>query len=103
MQRRDSMDFIWEIANEGDILTKDILNQIAHRVTIAAFEDRYVAKKMTGEWIIFLKRDGLNHYLCLGTHTTGDQRLFEKITGMCAIDFPGLPQWLAEAADGIRV
>jgi hypothetical protein len=97
MNRPGSMDFIWEIAKEGDLLTEEIVNQIAHHVTMTAYEERFAAKKMTGEWIIFLKHNGLNYYLCLGTHLTGDQRILDKITSICSLDFPELPNWLADA------
>jgi len=97
MSRRDSMDFIWEIANEGDLLTEDIIKQIAHRLTITAFEKRSATKKMTGEWIVFLKHDEMNYYLCLGTHQTGDQRILDKIDSICRLDFPDLQAWLAAA------
>jgi len=95
--RRDSMDFIWDIAKEGDILTEDIIKQIAHRLTITAFQERSASKKVTGEWIIFLKRGGVNYYLCLGTHQTGDQRILDKITSICSLDFQDLQSWLIEA------
>jgi hypothetical protein len=103
MNRRDSMDFIWEIAKEGDIFTEEIFNQIVHHVTITAFEERHDAKKLTGEWIFFLRRNELNYYLCLGTHQTGDQRLHDKVVSLCALDFPELPEWMAEANDAVGV
>lgn len=97
-QRKRSMDWIWDVAKEGDILTEELINQIAHRMTVGAFESRHAAKQITGEWIIFLPRSGLNYYLCLGTHGTGDDRLAEKITTLCVRDFPELLGWIAEAA-----
>jgi hypothetical protein len=103
INRRGSMDFVWDIAKEGDLLTEEILAQIAHHVTITAFEERHDAKQITGEWIIFLRRNQQNYYLCLGTHQTGDQRLYEKIIGLCGMDFPELGSWLTEAGDALSV
>lgn len=93
-QRKGSMDWIWEIAQEGDVLTEELISQIAHRMTIGAFESRHAAKQLTGEWIIFLPRDGLNYYLCLGTHRIGDDRLDDKIRTVCSLDFPEIAQWI---------
>lgn len=100
-QRKDSMDWIWDVAKEGDIMTEQLVKQIAHRMTVGAFESRHAAKQITGEWIIFLPRAGFNYYLCLGTHKTGDKRLDEKIRLLCLMDFPKIVQWIDEAASDI--
>lgn len=97
-QRKGSMDWIWDIAEEGELLTEQLIGQIAHRMTVDAYESRYEAKLITGEWIIYLPRAGLNHFLCLGTHETGDKRLDEKIRKLCVLDFPDIAQWIDEAA-----
>lgn len=102
MQRGDARDWIWEVAKEGDILTEQVINRIAHRFTIKAFEDRHAAKQMTGEWIVFLPRDGLNYYLCLGTHATGDAKLHDKIVTLCALDYPDIATWLSDAAADVQ-
>ncbi len=99
MVRDDPEKLIWEIANEGDLLNEEIIEQIVHRFTTVAYEKRWAANQITGEWIVFLKRDGLNYYLCLGTHQTGDERLHDKIRAMCFSDFPNIDLWLAEAAN----
>jgi hypothetical protein len=87
-QQKGSMDWIWDVAKEGDIMTQELISQIAHRMTVQAYENRHAAKQITGEWIIYLPHYGLNHYLCLGTHLTGDERLDEKIRALCVLDFP---------------
>lgn len=97
-QRKGSMDWIWDVAKEGDLMTKELLGQIAHRMTIGAYESRYASKQITGEWIIYLRRGDLNFYLCLGTHQTGDDRLDDKVRQLCALDFPQIGQWIDEAA-----
>lgn len=95
---KGSMDWIWEVANEGDVLTPALMNQIAHRMTVQAYKNRHAAKKITGEWIIYLPRSGLNYYLCLGTHLTGDAQLSDKIRTLCVLDFPDTNRWIDEAA-----
>ena len=82
-------------------MTEQLVNQIAHRMTVGAYESRHAAKQITGEWIIFLPRAGFNYYLCLGTHKTGDKRLDEKIRLLCLMDFPEIVQWIDEAASDI--
>lgn len=96
-QRKGSMDWIWDVAKEGDIMTEELISQIAHRMTVQAYENRHAAKQITGEWIIYLPRAGLNYYLCLGTHLTGDERLDEKIRTLCVLDFPDIALWIDEA------
>ncbi len=97
-QRKGSMDWIWDHAKEGDILTEKLINLIAHKMTVGAYISRHAAKQITGEWIIFLPRSGLNHYLCLGTHLTGDMSLNDKIRSLCALDFPDIGLWIDEVA-----
>lgn len=97
-QRKNSMNWIWEIAKEGDLLTEELIGQIAHHMTIGVFEKRYASKQITGEWIIFLPHAGLNYYLCLGTHETGDERLDEKIRSLCVLDFPDIHRWIDQVA-----
>jgi hypothetical protein len=97
-QRKGAIDWIWDIAKEGDIMTEQLIGQIAHRMTVGAFESRHGAKQITGEWIIYLPRAGLNHHICLGTHDTGDRRLDAKIRQLCVLDFPDIAQWIDESA-----
>ncbi|MFN4175586.1 hypothetical protein [Phenylobacterium sp.] len=98
MARGDPKAWLLEIVQEGETLTEDAIARIAERFTTRALEDRDAAKQLTGEWIVFLKRDGANHYLCLATHETGDQRVFDKIINVCSRDFPQIGAWIEEAA-----
>lgn len=98
LERGKPVEWLSEIVAEGEILTGEALARIVERLTTTAFEDRYAAQQVTGEWIIFLKRDGVNHYLCLGTHLTGDDRLYEKIVSVCRRDYPDIRSWIEAAA-----
>ncbi|MGB7835558.1 MAG: hypothetical protein WBL84_25470, partial [Xanthobacteraceae bacterium] len=59
-------------------------------------EVRNASKKLTGEWIVFLKRAGKNYYLCCNTHVAGDQVIYDRIAEHCVRDFPELPVWLED-------
>ena len=81
-----------EVVEPG--ITQEMLDELAHRVTHEPLESRDADKKLTGEWIIFLKHEGRNYYLCCNTHNAGDQFIFDRILEHCVRDFPQLPDWL---------
>ena len=71
-----------------------MINELVRRVTNEPLEMRDAAKKLTGEWIVFLKHGGKNYYLCVNTHNAGDQVIYDRIMTHCVRDFPDLPAWL---------
>lgn len=93
MERGNPEQWIFELVKEGALLNEEVIGQISDRFVFGAYEDRWAAKQITGERIVFLKRDGLNYYLCHGTHHSGDERLYDKIRTMCVLDFPDIDQW----------
>ncbi len=78
-------------------LSDDDLQDLASGMVQEPFEDRAGQKRVTGEWIIFIPHAGLNYYLCLATHTMGDQAILDRIMAHCIRDFADLPEWLLEA------
>jgi hypothetical protein len=77
--------------------TAEMINELAHRVTHEPLETRNASKKLTGEWIVYLRHAGKNYYLCCNTHThdaRGDQFIYDRIMEHCVRDFPLLPAWL---------
>ncbi len=78
-------------ATKSPVVTEEMLRAVAERVTRGTLETRHEAGKITGEWIVFARHEGKNYYLCLATHGTGDDVVFEKITNGCAQDFSELP------------
>ncbi len=56
------------------------------------------AERLTGEWIVFAKHQGLNYYLTLATH---DQTMHEherqQIDAICCQEFPFLDGLLRNA------
>lgn len=78
---------------KSSTITKDMIEELAHRVTHVPIEQRDQQGKLTGEWVIFAKHDGKNFYLCLNTHNAGDQFIYDRIVEHCDRDFPDLLNW----------
>ena len=85
---------VFDAAN-SPIVTPDMINELARRVTREPVQNRETAGQLTGEWVIFIKHGGKNWYLCINTHSAGDQFLYDRIAQDCVRDFPELPKWLA--------
>ena len=75
---------------KSPVVTKEMIGELAHRVTHEPIEERAKNNKLTGEWIIFAKHDQKNHYLCLNTHNAGDQQIYDRISKNCQREFPFL-------------
>lgn len=73
----------------------DRITGLAWRVA-EIFKMRAVANKLTGEWVVYLRRKARNYYLCCGTHDDGDQFIYDRIMEHCVRDFPELPTWLKD-------
>lgn len=59
-----------------------------HEFVISGYRDRSQARRLTGEWIIYARRDERNTYLTLGTHGD-DHAIYEKVQA-CAKEFADL-------------
>lgn len=53
------------------------------------------SEELTGEWIIYAQHDGMNYYLCLGTHKSGDDYLRKQIDAVCCEEFPFITAMLS--------
>jgi hypothetical protein len=56
---------------------------------------RAADSRLTGDWLIYAQHAGRNYYLCLGSHTTGDQLIRDKLDMACLKEFPFLQAVLA--------
>jgi len=81
---------------KSDVVTREIMNDLAHRVVHEPLDARNTDGKLTGEWIVYLRRGGKNYYLCCNTHESGDQFIYDQIMEHCVRDFSDLPAWLKE-------
>lgn len=75
--------------NEGDILSKNILNEnkkfkkslkggVILNPTLA-LALRTAESALTGEWILFAEKDNVKNYICLAKHDDGDDVIFKRI------------------------
>ena len=83
--------------SKSPVITREMIEELAHRVTNDPLEKRNADKKMTGEWIVYIRHNGNNYYLCCNTHNAEDQFIFDRIMGICINDFPDLANWVSDA------
>jgi hypothetical protein len=84
--------------NKSPVVTESMIRELSHRVAVEPFEQRAAERKLTGEWVVFAKHEGKNYYLCLATHGTEDQSIYDSIKAACWPQFPFLATTSAEAA-----
>jgi hypothetical protein len=65
---------------KSTVITQEMLNELTHRAIHEPVETRAARKKLTGEWIVYLRHEGKNYYLCCNTHDVGDQFIYDRIT-----------------------
>lgn len=82
---------------KSPIVTKEMVEELAHRVTEDPVRNRHANKALTGEWVIYVRHGEKNYYLCCNTHDAGDQVIYERIVQNCVRDFPDLLTWLQKA------
>jgi hypothetical protein len=85
-------------SQDSGTITRESLVEFVRKATVEQLERREEAEKLTGEWIVFSKLEGQNYYLCLATHTTGDEVIFERIKECCVQQFPFLVAQLPNEA-----
>jgi hypothetical protein len=72
------------------MLTEEDVKRLSHDAVIGNYERRADAQEMTGEWIIYVRHQEANYYLCLGRHDSGDDNLRTQIDLICTPEFPFL-------------
>jgi hypothetical protein len=83
---------------KSPIVTREMIEEVAHRVTHEPLEARDAAGKLTGEWIVYVKHGGKNYYLCINGHETADQVIYDRIAQHVVKDFPDIAKWIDDAA-----
>jgi hypothetical protein len=78
---------------KSKVITPEMIKELARRVTQEPAETRDARKGLTGEWLIYLKHEGSNYYLCCNTHDTSDQFIHDRIMEHCTRDFPDISTW----------
>jgi hypothetical protein len=74
-------------AAKSDVVTKEMIQELSHRVVEESIINRGAAGKLTGEWIIFAKENGANYYLCIAPHASGDENIAANLK-VCVHEFP---------------
>jgi hypothetical protein len=62
------------------------LSGIAQQMHSKAILTLTTKQKLTGEWLIFDRKDGINRYLCLATHDEGDKYIFDNKIQPCYLE-----------------
>lgn len=78
---------------KGPVVTKEMLDELSHRIVIESMEVRASQEKLTGEWIVFAKENGANYYLGIWSHNAGDESIAGSIKSACVREFPFLAQY----------
>ena len=63
--------------------------RLVYKLVFGAFENRTRRAALTGEWIVFAPLNGINYYLTLANHSTGDERVYARAKS-CLSEFPEL-------------
>lgn len=82
-------------ATKSPMVTREMIEELAHRYANEPLDQRAETQKLTGEWIVFAKHGGQNYYLCLATHDSKDQATFDRISMVSFREFPFLAAHLA--------
>ena len=77
-------------STKSDIITQEMTNELAHTVSVSAYEERAKAEKLTGDWIIYVKHKEQNYYLAIASHSQDTDELYEFIKKHCMPQFPFL-------------
>ena len=91
---------IWDksMGEEGSTIERKHIDNLVHNVVHGTIETRSNEKRITGEWLVFSKEAAGNIYLCMATHTTGDQNIYDKVAYSCECQFPSLEPFASNRA-----
>jgi hypothetical protein len=81
-------------SGEERFLTDHDIGAITHDAVLGNWSRRSEVSALTGDWIIFAQHGGLNYYLCLASHETGDEFIRAQIDRVCVHEFPFLADLL---------
>jgi hypothetical protein len=74
---------------KGENITRESVSQISKDIVDGIFQ-RSKQGQLTGEWIIFHKKEMLNTYLTIATHHELDETIYLRMVGKCGLEFPEL-------------
>lgn len=65
-----------------------LLGALVHEFVMGGYRERSRSRRLTGQWIVYVRRPEVNTYLTLGTH--GDDAAIHERVFACASEFPDL-------------
>lgn len=80
---------ITTIVQSSTIPDEKKIEALAEMFVSDGYRERGEAHGITGEWIVYARHEGVNHYLTLGTHTEGDDAIRARVLACCG-EFPYL-------------
>lgn len=58
--------------------------------TMGLFHQRKERSCLTGEWIVYIKHESNNYYMCINFHANDDVSIYDDVLISCQQDFPHL-------------
>lgn len=80
---------VWEDATKvstSEYIDESFTKYIAHHMTFDPIAIKSKSKKMTGEWIVFHKHEGINYYLAIAFHGESNDKIHERVVLACEFD-----------------
>ncbi|KAB0643839.1 hypothetical protein [Burkholderia latens] len=81
--------------SKSPIVTREMIEELSHRIAFESMEERGGQGKLTGEWVVFAKEDIGNYYLGIWSHTAGDESIASSIKAACVLEFPFLAKYFS--------
>ena len=89
-------------SDERRYFSENDVPSIAHDAVHENWKRLMRDSALTGQWIIFAQHEGKNYYLCLGSHSSGDQKIRNQIDAVCVHEFPILKGILSQTEEVCR-
>ncbi|CAM4503565.1 TPA: hypothetical protein ACGUPG_004325 [Vibrio vulnificus] len=104
-EHRRNFKNIWDksMGEQGSLIEQHHINNLLHNAFEGAIETRSDEKRMTGEWLVFSAQETGNVYLCMATHTTGDENIYKKLAYCCERQFPLLEPFASDRSKAERL
>lgn len=74
--------------NDPSVPQDKLMGALIREFVLGGYQKRSQDHRLTGEWIVYTRRNDMNTYLTLGTH--GDDAAIHERVLACASDFPEL-------------
>lgn len=77
--------------NPDGVITEEFIKYLSIGIARDPYEIRSRMQRLTGEWVVFHKHEGVNYYLTIGFHQEPPENIFQRAVLACEVDgFPFL-------------